>query len=105
MAKLFRKGRFNFFSGKGLGQYLLYIAIEMLLVVAGILIALNINNRNERAKEEEKVQLILKELQRDMLVNFDDIERSIESLELSIKSEEGMMETYRTWMLILLIVF
>lgn len=97
MAKLFRKGRFNFFSGKGLGQYLLYIAIEMLLVVAGILIALNINNLNERAKEEEKVQLILKELQRDMLVNFDDIERSIESLELSDSLMSLVLNKKLTW--------
>tara|TARA_R110002050_G_scaffold194708_2_gene329509 strand:- start:22686 stop:23708 length:1023 start_codon:yes stop_codon:yes gene_type:complete len=102
MAKLFRKGRFNFFAGKGLGQYLLYIAIEMVLVIAGILIALNINNLNERSKEEAKAQLILKELQRDMLVNFKDLEEHIENLELidslivRVLTEQVTWEDYLT---------
>jgi hypothetical protein len=97
MAKLFRKGRFNFFAGKGLGQYLLYIAIEMVLVIAGILIALNINNLNERSKEQAKAHLILKELQRDMLVNFKDLEEHIENLELIDSLIARVLTEQVTW--------
>lgn len=74
MAKLFRKGRFQFFAGKGLGQYLLYILLEMALVVAGILIALGINNRNERAKNEIKAKAILEEVRRDLKNNLSEME-------------------------------
>lgn len=74
MAKLFRKGRFQFFAGKGFGQYLLYILLEMSLVVAGILIALAINNRSERAKNEVKAKFILEEVRRDLKNNLTEME-------------------------------
>ena len=82
MAKLFRKGRFNFFQGKGWGQYVLYILLEMLLVVAGILIALEINNANERSKNEDKATAIMHELRRDLRHNLLDLDKMIENLEL-----------------------
>lgn len=82
MAKVFRKGRFNFFKGKGWGQYVLYIFLEMLLVVAGILIALEINNANERAKNSDKALAIMHELRRDLHQNLEDMEGVIASLEV-----------------------
>lgn len=81
MAKLFRKGRFQFFQGKGWGQYVLYIVLEMLLVVAGILIALEINNGNESRKNEDKAVAILHELRRDLRHNLEDIEKMNANLE------------------------
>jgi len=71
MTKLFRKGRFNFFKGKGIGQYILYIVLEMVLVVAGILIALEINNANEDRKKEAKANFILEEVRRDLQGNLE----------------------------------
>jgi hypothetical protein len=73
MAKLFRKGRFQFFQTKGFGGYLVYVVLEMVLVVAGILIALEINNRNEQAKNDEKALAILAEVRRDLRANLQEM--------------------------------
>lgn len=59
------KGRF--------GGYLAYAAGEIILVVVGIIIALQINNWNDNRKQEEKVAGILKEVQNDL---FEDIRKS-----------------------------
>lgn len=81
MPKLFRKGRFNFFKGKGIGQYLLYVLLEMVLVIAGILIALEINNGNEREKNEERAFAILQEVRRDLRSNLRTISGLVENVE------------------------
>jgi|GEM_PF-3606159 len=101
MAKLFRKGRFQFFKGKGWGQYLLYILLEMLLVVAGILIALEINNGNENQKREDRALAILEEVRRDLRANLQSMENIQEVLELKdslltrVISDSVSAEDYR----------
>jgi hypothetical protein len=50
-------------------KYLLYAIGEIVLVVIGILIALNINNRNEEHKLNLKEQGLLKELNLDFKYN------------------------------------
>jgi len=47
-------------------QYFFYAIGEIFLVVIGILIALNINNSNEKRKNEEKIKSILLEIQKDL---------------------------------------
>jgi hypothetical protein len=46
-------------------KYLLYAIGEIVLVVIGILIALQINNFNEQRKDREKEQVVLKQLKED----------------------------------------
>ncbi len=87
MARLFRKGRFNFFKGKGFAQYLLYIVLEMVLVIAGILIALEINNGNENRKKEEKAISILHEVRRDLRRNLIDIQ----NLTLTLEAKDSLI--------------
>ncbi|WP_203296762.1 DUF6090 family protein [Luteirhabdus pelagi] len=53
MIKFFRKIRQKNLSESKFGKYLLYAIGEIILVVIGILIALYINNTNEKRKEEE----------------------------------------------------
>jgi uncharacterized membrane protein YgaE (UPF0421/DUF939 family) len=55
--KIFRKARIEFLQKGKTGKYLKYAIGEILLVVIGILIALQINNMNEADKEDR----ILKE--------------------------------------------
>ncbi|WP_207764273.1 DUF6090 family protein [Hanstruepera neustonica] len=62
MIKFFRKIRQNLLSEGKTGKYLKYAIGEIVLVVIGILIALQINNWNEGRKANKKEQLILKEL-------------------------------------------
>ena len=54
MIKFFRKIRQHLLSENKFSKYLLYAVGEIVLVVIGILIALNINNRNEFNKSYEE---------------------------------------------------
>jgi hypothetical protein len=52
MIKFFRKIRQNLLTENKFSKYILYAIGEILLVVVGILIALNINNNNELEKKQ-----------------------------------------------------
>ncbi|MDT0622020.1 DUF6090 family protein [Croceitalea vernalis] len=77
MIKFFRKIRQNLLSEGKTGKYLKYAIGEIILVVIGILIALQINNWNEN-KKEDKAEIALIE----QLIN--DLEKDAESLETLI---------------------
>ena len=51
-------------------RYAVYAIGEIVLVVLGILIALQVNNWNEKRKEQAEEQVILKDLQRDFQDNL-----------------------------------
>ena len=69
MIKFFRKIRQNLLSEGKTGKYLKYAFGEIILVVIGILIALSINNWNEKQKEKKSEILMLKTLQEDFIEN------------------------------------
>ena len=54
MIKLFRKIRQKLLAENKISKYLIYAIGEIILVVIGILIALQINNWNESNKEKKK---------------------------------------------------
>jgi hypothetical protein len=58
MIKFFRKIRRQLFSENKFSKYLLYAIGEILLVVIGILIALSINNWNEKGKKKTQSEHI-----------------------------------------------
>ncbi len=62
MIKLFRKIRQNLLSENKFSKYLIYAIGEIVLVVVGILIALTLNNNNERKKSEAKTLIVFEEL-------------------------------------------
>ncbi|AXG70647.1 hypothetical protein KORDIASMS9_02888 [Kordia sp. SMS9] len=62
MARFFRKFRLNSVSKNKIGKYLIYAVGEIILVVIGILIAVSINNSQERSILEAKEQAYLKGL-------------------------------------------
>lgn len=77
MIKFFRKIRQNLlFKGKT-GKYLKYAIGEIILVVIGILIALQINNWNEGRKDLAQEQLILMQLQREYISNLNQLDEKI----------------------------
>ena len=53
------------------GKYFKYAIGEIVLVVIGILIALQINNWNQRKNNEAKITSILKEIQSDILIDLE----------------------------------
>ena len=66
MIKFFRRIREKLISENKISKYLLYATGEILLVMIGILLALQVNNWNETRKIELKENEILKEILRDI---------------------------------------
>lgn len=70
MIKFFRKIRQNLLSEGKTGKYLKYAVGEIVLVVIGILIALQINNWNEQRKINKAEIEILQNLKNELKVNL-----------------------------------
>ena len=70
MLRLFRKIRQRFFINKKFSQYLLYAIGEIVLIVLGIMIALQLDNYNEQKKQEAEMVQSLKELKLELESNI-----------------------------------
>jgi hypothetical protein len=66
MIKFFRKIRYNLMEQNKTGKYLKYAIGEIILVVIGILIALQINNWNENRKQSKQAFEYLSEFKKDL---------------------------------------
>ena len=66
MIKFFRNIRKKMVEDGKTANYLKYGIGEIVLVVIGILLALQINNWNEKQKNEEKILTILEDIQKDL---------------------------------------
>ncbi|MFD2586661.1 DUF6090 family protein [Croceitalea marina] len=89
MINFFRKIRQNLLSQNKFSKYLLYAFGEILLVVIGILIALQINNWNEHKKQKVQEITLLKQLKSDLVEN----QREIEELKERIEINRSAMDT------------
>jgi len=78
MISALRKVRKNLLSKNSFVKYLLYLIGEIVLVIAGILIALNINNRNEARINEKKVVSTLVQIQQELAIDIDKATQLIE---------------------------
>jgi hypothetical protein len=58
-------------SNNRIGKYLLYAMGEIILVVIGILIALNVNNRSEQRKTEARVESIFEDIMEELTSDID----------------------------------
>lgn len=91
---LLSKERFNQLKQNNVRNYLLYGSIEVLLVVSGILIALQINNWDESRKQSVKnIELI------DLLITDLDIKKNENQSDIEIANaiEKGILETLSYW--------
>ena len=77
MIKFFRHIRKSLLMENKTGKYLKYAIGEIILVVIGILIALQINNWNEDKKEQVVEKKILRELLIDLEISKRDLENDI----------------------------
>ena len=66
MIKFFRKIRYNLMEQNKTGKYFKYAIGEIVLVVIGILIALSINNWNEKNKLKKEESKILTEIRKSL---------------------------------------
>jgi len=71
MISFFRKIRRGLLTDNKFSRYLVYAAGEIVLVVIGILIALQFNNFNETRKKEKTAIEILKQIQEDIITSVD----------------------------------
>ena len=72
MIKFFRNIRRKLLTNNKLAKYLVYAVGEIVLIVLGILIALNLNNRNEQRQAEARIELILNDLMTELLADIEE---------------------------------
>tara|TARA_R110002124_G_scaffold17532_3_gene73177 strand:+ start:29442 stop:30233 length:792 start_codon:yes stop_codon:yes gene_type:complete len=77
MIKFFRHIRQSLISENKFSKYILYAFGEIILVVIGILIALQINNWNETRMERSNEQKILKQLHKEYTQNLKQLDEKI----------------------------
>jgi hypothetical protein len=101
MIKLFRNVRQNLLSGGKTskpalpaGRYLKYAIGEIILVVIGILIALQVNNWNEQRKQRNKELHYLTNLKTDLNLNIAEIDRYIANRDSQTASAQKTLEYY-----------
>jgi len=87
MLRFFRRIRVKLLAEGNFKKFLLYAIGEILLVVIGILIALQINNLNEERKEKKLTSTYLANIELDLLSDLKAIEKA--SNDIDFYEEEG----------------
>jgi hypothetical protein len=98
MIKIFRKTRQRLLTENKFSKYLIYAIGEIILVVIGILIALQINDwdikKNQQQQIKEYAKLYIQDLEADILMikinynNIKNISDKIDSLALSVQNKK-----------------
>jgi len=86
MIKIFRHIRKQMLSKNKFSKYLLYAIVEIILVVIGILIALQINNWNENKKQIKKEEKVLLQFKNELNEDLSILDMIITSNKFVIKS-------------------
>jgi GTP-sensing pleiotropic transcriptional regulator CodY len=76
------------------GKYLKYAIGEIILVMIGILLALQVNNWNERRKDRIKEQVVLKQLQEDYQANLMQLEEKMTTRDRIIYSAMKLLKAF-----------
>ena len=100
MIKFFRKIRLEALSRKRFPKYFTYAIGEIILVVIGILIALQINNWNENRKQNIREYAVLEELKQGLEANKNILEkRKLRFKQLQYRSKKLIthLEAKRTY--------
>ncbi len=91
MIQFFRKIRHSLVSENKFRKYLLYAIGEIILVVIGILIALQINNWNDYRKERQSEQLILRNFKKNLKTDAQLLQQFHESADKGIKAVDTIL--------------
>jgi len=92
MIKLFRKIRYQLLGERKTGRYFKYAIGEIVLVVIGILIALQINTWNQQRIRKNAEIKLLGELKNDLKVTLKELDGDMNYLQRTIDSGTVMME-------------
>ena len=93
MIKFFRKIRKKFLEQGKTSKYLSYALGEIILVVIGILIALQINNWNENRKNQNKIVGYLYNLTDDLSTDIKEFNQNIWYYERDIRKSEYVLSS------------
>ena len=92
MIKFFRKLRYNLMEQNKTGKYFKYAIGEIILVVVGILIAVQINNWNQLNNRTQLEKTLLEQLRNEILRVYGDIYSDNNTLELGIESHYKIID-------------
>lgn len=96
MTKFFKNARkFNIFNNKT-KKYIQYVIGEIILVVVGILIAIQINNWNEASKLRTTEINLLNQVKKDITINKADIENLTTSLNLNVSAIDSVLSALKS---------
>jgi len=95
MIKFFRKIRRQLLSENKVTNYLLYAIGEIILVMIGILLALQVNNWNEERRVKDKQTVYLKGLKQNLLESKKELNRVIEESYITANSINYLVKTVR----------
>ncbi|GAA4973160.1 hypothetical protein GCM10023315_24490 [Algibacter aquimarinus] len=96
MIKFFRKIRQNLLMENKTGKYFKYAIGEIILVVIGILIALQINNWNENRKIEQSGKEYIKEIYKDLKIEISNIDEILNSLSDQYNGTEYVLNVFES---------
>jgi hypothetical protein len=94
MIKFFRRIRQQLLTENKFSKYLLYAIGEIILVVIGILLALQINTWNEESKNQKEAHKILVQLKHEFEANNDLIDSCIEFQRKRLNAVEGFKDGF-----------
>lgn len=94
MIKFFRRIRQNLVNEGKTSKYFKYAIGEIILVVIGILIALQINNWNEGRKKVQLEISILKDIKSDLKDNINNLTEGIKHTKSSLSNNTRIIELY-----------
>ena len=92
MIKFFRKIRQKLLAENRFSKYLLYAIGEIILVVIGILIALQINNWNEHAKSIKLEKTYYCKIAEDLQVDIKNIDSSMATIDKRLETTERFLK-------------
>lgn len=92
MLKFFRRIRQKLIDSGNITKYLLYAIGEILLVVIGILIALQVNNWNEGRKALNQEQQVLSALYSEFTENLEELTIDISRVDTTIQNLSVLMD-------------
>ncbi|HBR54718.1 MAG TPA: hypothetical protein DEA82_11280 [Flavobacteriaceae bacterium] len=94
MIKFFRKIRQRMLSESKFSRYFFYAIGEIILVVIGILIALQINNWNEERKLDRLELSLLQEMKGNLVSDISDMQENIGYHERALQSASIILASF-----------
>ncbi len=96
MITLYRRIRQKLIDSGSIAKYLLYAIGEILLVVIGILIALQVNNWNEQRKTQIREMNVLTRLHQEMVQDSLNLKSTIDLVTYKAEQAERLLRTFES---------